>query len=143
MRKVYSLSELGLLRCKDLLKTRDTDVLLPMCINHCNPDDFDSLDDCDRDVLKYLMILRTPVRMEEVPGGRKVPLMPVNHCEFVLIKRSISGMHVRKADRETLRRWHNLAADHCDDIHERLYHLVICRRLREASKLTWAHGHKI
>lgn len=104
MRKVYSLSGPGLLRCKELLGTRSADVLPSRYINDCSPDNFDSLDDRDGDVLGRLMVLRTPVRIGDVPGGGKVPLMPVNYFRFVSIKRPISGMYMRRADREILRK---------------------------------------
>ncbi len=141
------MSGLELLRCEELLGTCNANVVLPRCINHYSPDDFDNLNKRDRDVMRCLMVLRTLVRMEDMLGGGKVPLMPVNHCGFVSIKRSIPGVYIHRADKETLRRWHNLAADwctdRCDDVRERLYHLITCGCLREVSKPTWAHRHEI
>ena len=138
-RKVYLLSSKGEERCRTLIDGKDPDDILPRNINHCRTDCFDALGREDRDILGALMLIEVPVHHRQVPGGRSVPLLPVDPSGFVSIRRRTRKLYTGRADEETLRRWHSVAADWCADnsgpLDERILHLVGAERIREAAKL--------
>ncbi|TQS77248.1 MAG: hypothetical protein A3205_08615 [Methanomassiliicoccales archaeon Mx-03] len=146
-RKVYLLSSKGEERCRTLIDGKDPDDILPRNINHCRTDCFDALGREDRDILGALMLIEVPVHHRQVPGGRSVPLLPVDPSGFVSIRRRTRKLYTGRADAETLRRWHSVAADWCADnsspLDERILHLVSAERIREAAKLAGSNRYAI
>lgn len=146
-RKIYMLSLRGEERCKELIGGRDPDDVLPQNINHCRTDHFDNLPGDYRDLLGALMLIGVPVHHMQVPGGRDVPLLPVDPSGYVSIRKKTKELYIRRADAETLRRWHSVAADWCADngapLDERVAHLAEAQRLREAAKLAMSNRYTI
>ena len=146
-RKIYMLSKEGEERCRKLIDGREPDDLLPQSINHCRTDRFDSLDREDRDLLGALMLIDSPVHYRQIPGGRSVPLLPVDPKGIVSIRKKTKRLYIDRADPETLRRWHSIAADWCADngapVGERLLHLVRAERNREAARLAVSNRYAI
>ena len=146
-RQVYALTESGLRRCDSLIGERDADVLLPRTLNHCRTTDFDRLAEEDRDVLGSLILIRTPVHFSQTPKGRNQPLLPIDASGMVFIRADTRRTFRDRADPETLRRWHSLAADWCADnsgpLDERILHLVGAERIREAAKLAGSNRYAI
>lgn len=146
-RQVYALTESGLRRCDSLIGERDADVLLPRTLNHCRTTDFDRLAEEDRDVLGSLILIRTPVHFSQTPKGRNQPLLPIDASGMVFIRADTRRTFRDRADPETLRRWHSLAADWCADnmapVDERIEHLTDAGRNTEALKLTLGNRYHI
>lgn len=146
-RKVYTLSDLGLRICERLLQERDAEVLVPRTINRCCTSDFDNLNAEDRDMLGAIMVIHAPVHFSQIPKGRDHPLLPVDAGGFVCIRPSTRKLYRDRADAETLRRWHSIAADWCADngvgIDERLEHLEGSGRRTEAVKLAMVNCYTI
>ena len=146
-RKVYALSELGLRTCEKVMLEKDAEALVPRTINHCSTSDFDSLDPEDMDTLGALMVIRAPVHFSQTPKGRDQPLLPVDPNGFVCIRPGTRKLYRDRADMDTLRRWHSLAADWCADngvgMEERLEHLEGSGRRTEAAKLAFGKRYDI
>ena len=147
LRKIYLLNKKGEERCRTLIEGRDPDDILPRNINHCRTDCFDALGQADRDLLGALMLIDSPVHFRQLPGGRSIPLLPVDPNGLVSIRKKTRKLYIDRADAETLRRWHSIAADWCTDngvgIDERILHLVESKRLREAAKLVMSNRYSI
>ncbi len=145
VRKVYFLTQKGLSECARLLEVHGDgsgpDSVFPRNINHCRSDVFDSLRREDRDLLGCLMVLRVPVRVSQLPRGRDHPLVPVDTKGFVHLKPATREWYIGRAGETEVRRWHSLAADWCSDhgvtAKERLLHLILGGRWREAARLAW------
>ena len=146
-RKVYTLSEQGLRACEKVMHEKDAETLVPRTINHCSTSDFDRLDPDDMDALGALMLIRAPVHFSQTPKGRNQPLLPVDPNGFVCIRSGIRKLDRGRADADTLRRWHSLAADWCADngadMEERLEHLEGSGRRTEAAKLVMGNRYDI
>lgn len=149
VRKVYYLTQKGLAECNRLLEAHGEDLgpgsAFPRNINHCRSDVFDALQREDRDFLGCLMVLRVPVRVSQLPRGREHPLVPVDTKGLVHLKPATREWYIDRAGQEEIRRWHSLAADWCSDhdgpVKERLLHLVLSGRGREANRLAWDARH--
>lgn len=146
-RNIYTLSDKGISVCEGLLDNRDADAVLPRNINHCRSDSFDDLDERDRNVLGCLMVLGHDMEASQVPMGRGVPLMPVDAKGNIHIRPSVREHYIGRADPESLRIWHSMAADWCADhgrgVDERFVHLVRAGRNHEAMNLAEDHRYEL
>lgn len=146
-RQVYILTPKGVERCEMFIGERDADVLLPKTLNQCRTSDFDSLPKEDRDVLGCLILLRTPVHFTQTPKLRDQPLLPIDAAGMVCIRPDIRRVYRGRADGDTLRRWHSMAADWCADngapVDERIEHLADAGRHLEAAKLAMSNRYAL
>lgn len=142
-RKVYMLTHEGLMRCRELMAELGIAEgsplpIIPRNINHCRTDSFDMLPKKDRDFLGCLMVLEMDVTLRMLPDGRDHPLVPIDTKGRVAIRRQTRELYTSRASPDELARWHSLAADFCADNRgserERMTHLILGRRGREAVK---------
>lgn len=145
-RKIYCLTTEGIRLCDELLDGRSIDELLPRNLNHCSTADFDSLPRDERDALGCIMVLGRDMHRSEAPGGGETPLLPVDTSGRVAVKENVRRLYISRADPESLRRWHSLAADWCADHHdleERVVHLTAAGRNLEAERLALANRYAL
>ena len=145
LRKVYHLTRQGLDECESLMRSLgepeglDVEDIFPKNLNYCRSDAFDSLDRRDRDFLGCMMVLDGNVHVSQLPNGRNHPLLPIDARGFVAIREDVSERFLHRAGEDELRRWNSLAADWCADhglpSRQRLRHLIMGGRIREAVRL--------
>lgn len=145
LRKVYHLTRRGLDECESLMRSLgepeglDVEDIFPKNLNYCRSDAFDSLDRRDRDLLGCMMVLDGSVHVSQLPNGRNHPLLPIDARGFVAIREDVTERFLHRATEDDLRRWNSLAADWCADhglpSRQRLRHLIMGGRVREAVRL--------
>ena len=151
-RKVYKLTHEGLARCRELMDELGMEEgsplpIVPRNINHCRTDSFDSLPDRDRDFLGCLIVLEMEVSLQMLPEGRDHPLVPIDTKGHVSIRKRTRELYMGRASPDELARWHSLAADFCADHGgteaERMTHLILGRRRKEAVKYALCNGYAL
>lgn len=142
LRKVYFITARGCEHCRKMLdgtlRRDDIDTALPQNINYCCSSKLWSLPKEERDIVGGVLVLRCPVYRCDFDGT--IPkLLPFDGGGRLNIKPETRDWFIRRADEDTMRSWHSIAADWCFDngcdTRERLYHLYRSKRWHEATRL--------
>jgi tetratricopeptide (TPR) repeat protein len=147
-RKVYFLSPNGEQRAKDVREyaIKEGIEILPLIdLKRCDARElYESLDDEHRAVLAAASVFRRPFPRDLLPET-SIPLLPSEEGMVDLPKEMREGIPVILSN-DQRRRCHSLAADHWlreGDYHERLYHLIMARRQKEAEMLVSHRGEEL
>ena len=144
-RLAFALSPKGAEDAKCLYQfLRKNGIVPEMLLNmqHCNPSElWETLSESDRDVLGMACVLRVKIPRNDLPH-MNAGTIPVDNNGLVTIPPGAARNYLSFATVNRLRCWHNWAADYWmahGNYEERLYHLVMANRMKEAGRCVSIH----
>ena len=139
-RLAYAVTPRGLSEAETIQKTLLENGIIPemlLDMNGCSPGDlWNTLDEADRDVLGMVCVLRRRIPRNDLPKMSNATL-PVDMEGLVSIPKAAARNYLTYASAARTRAWNSWAAEYWlshNDYVERLYHLTMAGRMREASK---------
>lgn len=148
-RKVYHITDAGKKILADRIRSlKEDDVELMDLCSIMGADDFDALKSKFGDRLECigcLSVIRTRITTSDV--GFASPVIVVRPNGEVAVQTAFKTRLLRICPEKKIMEWHSMAADWCLDrdcpVSERVYHLGMAGRDREALRLLSENGHDI
>lgn len=144
-RLAYALSSTGLSEAKEVEAYLLSNGIIPdmlLDMQRCNPGDlWNTLNEADRDVLGMACVLRRRIPRADLPrmsGGT----LPVDQNGNVAFPPAAAKNYLTYASPSRVRTWHSWAADYwlsAGEYQERLYHLTMAGRMKEAGRCVSLH----
>jgi len=148
-RLAYAVTPRGLSEAETIQKTLLENGIIPemlLDMNGCSPGDlWNTLDEADRDVLGMVCVLRRRIPRNDLPKMSNATL-PVDMEGLVSIPKAAARNYLTYASAARTRAWNSWAAEYWlshNDYVERLYHLTMAGRMREASRCLSIHKNEI
>lgn len=144
-RLAYAITQKGLREAETILAIlRENGVTPDMLLDmqNCNPQKlWNALDENDRNTLGMVCVLRKSIPRNDIPR-MSVGTIPINKDGYVSFPKPSARNFLRCAPPSTVRYWHSWAADYWlprGEYMERLYHLIMADRMKEASRCLSVH----
>ena len=145
-RLAYAITQKGLREAETILTIlRENGVTPEMLLDmqNCNPQKlWNSLNEDDRNTLGMVCVLRKSIPRNDIPR-MSVGTIPINKDGFIIFPKVSAQNYLNKATPSKIKSWHSWAADYWlprGEYTERLYHLIMADRMREASRCLSVHS---